>query len=149
MKLLIYSHEFPPFQGGLATASIKLDQSLAERKFDVTALVPSYGRIDHTVDDSLQATVRRIPLLGRRFVKKIPLLQYFLGWVWFQFALISDKPRIVIFVSEEAEAIISLLSNKELSLKMGRYGRDMVREKFSEKRMINQFVEILISTVSS
>ena len=105
MKLLIYSHEFPPFQGGLATSSMKLVRGLSGQGFDVAALVPSYGGSSQKADGALPAKIIRVPLLGHEWVKKAPLLQYILGWLWFQLSLIHERPQAVLFITEEAEVV--------------------------------------------
>ena len=33
MEILVYTHEFPPFQGGLATTSYKLAKGFQEKAF--------------------------------------------------------------------------------------------------------------------
>lgn len=109
MNVLVYTHEFPPFLGGLATSSYKLVKGLHARGFDVSALVPSYGKGDREVDRAIEAGVTRIPLLGRRWVKRLPLPQYVLGWVYLTLMLLRKKPDVVLFITEEAEVVGGLL----------------------------------------
>lgn len=105
MKVLIYTHEFPPFLGGLATSSFKLVKGLAAEGFDVVGLVPGYGSDDKTVDAQLPVDVVRIPYLGAKWVKKAPLLQYLLGWLFLNYSLWRHNPDVALFISEEAEVV--------------------------------------------
>lgn len=105
MKILIYTHEFPPFKGGLATSSIKLLRGLSANGFSVVALVPSYGPRDKDYDRLLPACIRRIPLLGTKWIRRLPFVQLFVGWVYFNLTVLREKPDAVIFITEEAEAV--------------------------------------------
>jgi len=109
MKILIYTHEFPPFLGGLATTSYKLAKGIASTT-EVVVLAPSYSSNDKAVDQSLPCKVVRVPGLGNKWVKKIPFLELFLGWIFLIKTLINEKPDTVLFITEEAEVIGGLLS---------------------------------------
>ena len=63
MKILIYTHEFPPFLGGLATTSYKLANGIGESEMEVVVLAPGYSTKDKAVDDNLSCRVIRIPFL--------------------------------------------------------------------------------------
>jgi len=69
MKVLVYSHEFPPFLGGLATTSMKLVEGLSSQVSGLTAVVPSYGSNQEIIDDKLNCEIKRVPLLGSRYIR--------------------------------------------------------------------------------
>jgi len=75
MNVLVYTHEFPPFLGGLVTSSYKLVKGLHARGFDVSALVPSYGKVDREVDRAIEAGVTRIPLQTGEERVQMPALE--------------------------------------------------------------------------
>ena len=54
MKIIIYTHEFPPFLGGLATTSYKLAQGLSHTGYEVIVLAPDYPGLksDDQYEDS-------------------------------------------------------------------------------------------------
>lgn len=109
MKLLIYTHEFPPFLGGLATTSYKLAKGIGESAIEVVVLAPGYSFNDKSVDENLPTKVIRVPGLGNKLVKKISFLEIFLGWISLIKTLINEKPDTVLFITEEAEVVGGLL----------------------------------------
>lgn len=109
MKVLVYTHEFPPFLGGLATTSYKLAKGFSDSGLNTLVLAPGYGAGDKEVDESLSLRVFRIPSLGRRWVKLIPFLETVLGWLYLTSTLRREKPDIVLFITEEAETVGGLL----------------------------------------
>lgn len=109
MKILIYTHEFPPFLGGLATTSNKLSKGMAESEMDVLVLAPAYSSEDRNVDNKLPCRVIRIPGLGKKWVKKIPFLQTMLGWIYLLKTINHENPDSVLFITEEAEVVGGLL----------------------------------------
>ena len=109
MKLLLYTHEFPPFLGGLATTSTKLSKGISESDIDIVVLAPGYSSKDSEIDIKLPYKVIRIPSLGKKWVKKIPFVEIILGWIYLLKALESEKPDSVLFITEEAEVVGGLL----------------------------------------
>ena len=109
MKVLIYTHEFPPFLGGLATTSYKLAKGISDSGVDVAVLAPGYGAGDRLEDSELQSRVIRIAGLGGKWVKVLPLFDIILGWLHLFVTLLRRKPDIVLFITEEAEAAGGLL----------------------------------------
>lgn len=109
MKILIYTHEFPPFLGGLATTSYKLAKGIAESELDLVILAPAYSSKDKAIDSELPCSVIRIPGLGNKVLKKIPLLETILGWIYLLKTLTSENPDSVLFITEEAEVVGGLL----------------------------------------
>jgi len=109
MKILIYTHEFPPFLGGLATTSYKLAKGIGTSKIEVVVLAPGYSSDDKTADKDLPCKVIRVPGLGAKWVKIIPFLELFLGWIYLIKTLIKEKPDSALFITEEAEVVGGLL----------------------------------------
>ncbi len=111
MKLLIYTHEFPPFLGGLATTSHKLAKGIGASDMEVVILAPGYSVNDKDVDDNLPCRVTRIPGLGSKWIKAIPFSDIIMGWIYLSRTVTNEKPDAVLFITEEAEAAGGLLSS--------------------------------------
>ena len=109
MKILIYTHEFPPFLGGLATTGYKLAKGIGDSAMEVVVLAPSYSSNDKAVDEDLPCRVIRVPGLGAKWLKIIPFLEIILGWVYLFKTVTSEKPDAVLFITEEAEVTGGLL----------------------------------------
>lgn len=106
MRLLIYTHEFPPFLGGLATTSYKLAKGLSESGLKLCVLAPGYSRKDKDIDKTLKnCKVTRIPFLGKKWVRKIPFLQYLIGFLFLSKTILRYRPETVLFITEEAEVV--------------------------------------------
>jgi len=111
MKILIYTHEYPPFLGGLATTSYKLARGLAFRdKIEIFVLAPSYGKTDKDIDKENDYKILRIPFLRGKITRLIPVLYYLTSSIFFYIALKKIKPDIVLFITEEAETIGGIVS---------------------------------------
>ena len=110
MKLLVYSHEFPPFLGGLATTSLKLVEGLSSRVNSLIAIVPSYGSNHDNIDKNLKCEIKRVPLLGNSFLRSVPFFQQFLGFFYLLYNIVVIKPDVVMFITEEAESVGGLVS---------------------------------------
>ena len=115
MKLLIYTHEFPPFLGGLATTSHKLAKGISESGIDVVVLAPSYSSKDKEVDENLPCRVVRVGGIGKKWVKAIPFADILLGRLSLNSALSDLKPDAVLFITEEAEAAGGNLTSYKFS----------------------------------
>jgi len=109
MKLLIYTHEFPPFLGGLATTSYKLAKGIGDSTIEVVVLAPGYSSNDKAVDENLPCRVIRVPGLGGKWIKIIPFAEVLLGWIYLVKTLMKEKPDTVLFITEEAEVVGGLL----------------------------------------
>jgi phosphatidylinositol alpha-1,6-mannosyltransferase len=111
MRVLIYTHEFPPFLGGLATASYKLVKGISQAGIKTVVLAPSYSSKDGEIDKILKCKIIRIPLLRKIKRLRYPgtLVGYLLGWTFFALTVFREKPDIVLFISEEAEVVGGLL----------------------------------------
>ena len=109
MKLLIHTHEFPPFLGGLATTSYKLAKGIGDSTIEVVVLAPGYSSNDKAVDGNLPCRVIRVPGLGGKWIKIIPFAEVLLGWIYLVKTLMKEKPDTVLFITEEAEVVGGLL----------------------------------------
>lgn len=109
MKLLIYTHEFPPFLGGLATTSHKLTNGIGASDMEVVVLAPAYSPEDKDLDNNLPCRVIRIPGLGSKWLQAVPFLEIILGWIYLFKTISSEKPDAVLFITEEAEVVGGLL----------------------------------------
>ena len=109
MKLLIHTHEFPPFLGGLATTSYKLAKGIGDSTIEVVVLAPGYSSNDKAVDENLPCRVIRVPGLGGKWIKIIPFAEVLLGWIYLVKTLMNEKPDTVLFITEEAEVVGGLL----------------------------------------
>lgn len=111
MKVLIYTHEFPPFLGGLATTSLKLARGLESSGLEVSVLAPGYGKSRHDADGALGVPVTRIPPLGAGIVASIPYADILLGRMYLSRAVEAARPDAVLFITEEAEAAGGLMAS--------------------------------------
>ena len=115
MKLLIYTHEFPPFLGGLATTSYKLAKGISESGIDVVVLAPSYTPEEKELDGNLSCQVIRVQGIGKKWLRAIPFADIALGRLSLTRALSEQKPDAVLFITEEAEAAGGNLTSYEFS----------------------------------
>ncbi|MEM7008436.1 MAG: glycosyltransferase family 4 protein [Thermodesulfobacteriota bacterium] len=115
MKLLIYTHEFPPFLGGLATTSHKLANGIGATDIDVVVLAPGYGPEDQSVDEKLPCKVIRAPMISKKWIKVIPFAEIAYGQRYLSNAIREEKPDAVLFITEEAEAAGGNLNRYDFS----------------------------------
>jgi len=101
MKVLIYTHEFPPFQGGLATTSYKLARGFAQAGIDTTVLAPSYSEADIMADRTFDFAVRRMRTLTRNHGAPSPVKEI-AGWISLSRYLSSNTPDAVLLITREA-----------------------------------------------
>ena len=102
MRLLIYTHRFPPSKGGMETQSLNLAKGLKESGIEVIVLAPSYTSDEKNLDKTYGLKVIRIPFIGRKW---IPLLKYFLGFFYLLVVLLRFKPDLVIFIHKETQVV--------------------------------------------
>lgn len=102
MRILIYTHEFVPFAGGVATYSRELATGLAERGQDVFVLAPRYKNLEdlHLTEKHRIKRFRRLKI--SRFSLVWPMLVFI--YTWWRF-----HPNVVI-VAERYAHIIAALS---------------------------------------
>ena len=108
MKVLIYTHEFPPFQGGIATSAKRIAEIISTKN-ELIVCCPSYS-IKNTDNNAYQ--IKRIDFPGGRNFKKIPLIQYFVGLLNLKDLVLKFKPDKILYLGEEAEIVGSLFNSK-------------------------------------
>ena len=102
MKILIYTHRFPPSRGGMETQSLNLARGLQESGKNVMVLAPSYTSDEKKLDETHEFKVIRIPFIGKKW---IPLLKYILGFFYLSIVLQRFKPDIVFFIHKETHIV--------------------------------------------
>jgi len=110
MKVLIYTHEFPPFLGGLATTSYKLGKGISEAGLEVTVLAPQYSAQDKDLDKSFNFGVLRMGILARNHGIPSPIKEA-AGFLSLVKVLPEVKPDVVFFITREAHSAGGLLPN--------------------------------------
>ena len=105
MKVLIYTHEFLPFLGGLGTTSLKLSQGLTERGYEVLVLAPNYP--DAADDNGLDFKVHRMTSLTRNHGIPTPVKE-FAGFLSLRNVLRTYRPDALIALTREAHASCGL-----------------------------------------
>jgi phosphatidylinositol alpha-1,6-mannosyltransferase len=102
MRVLIYTHRFPPSKGGMQTQSLNIARGLQDSGKEVIVLAPSYTSDEEKLDKKNGVKVIRIPLIGRDW---IPLLKYVLGFSYLVYVLLRYKPNTVYFIHKETQVI--------------------------------------------
>jgi phosphatidylinositol alpha-1,6-mannosyltransferase len=110
MRVLLYTHEFPPFLGGLATTSYKLAKGIRERGLDVTVLAPGYSPKDWELDMGLSFMVIRMGRLARNHGIPSPVKEV-KGFFSLRKAILQVNPDAILFVTREAHTAGGLLAN--------------------------------------
>ena len=101
MKVLVYTHEFPPFQGGLATTSYKLAKGFQQAGIDTAVLAPSYSEEDAEADRNFDFAVSRMGALSRNHGAPSPVKEI-AGWLSLSKYLSRNTPDAVLLVTREA-----------------------------------------------
>ncbi len=110
VNILIYTHEFPPFLGGLATSSFKLAKGISEAGGEVTVLAPGYSARDKELDNEFNFRVIRMGRLARNHGIPSPVKEA-KGFFSLSNTLSQIKPDVVLFVTREAHIAGGLLLN--------------------------------------
>lgn len=108
MQLLIYTHEFPPFAGGLATTSYKLAKGFHRAGINTTVLAPSYSQEDKYLDNEFDFSVNRMTGLSRNHGVPFPIKEIS-GFLSFAKYLSHANPDVVLFITREAHIVGGLL----------------------------------------
>ncbi|MBT3475447.1 glycosyltransferase family 4 protein [bacterium] len=139
MNILIYTHEFPPFQGGIAT-SAKMIADILSPENELTVCCPDYGIDNFTEPENFRT--HRIRFVGGRNFKKVPLAQYISGFFEIKEMIKTFKPDKIIFLGEEAELIGGLLNNKEIDqiVRIAGSGIQSIIKKKSIFKIISRFL---------
>jgi len=113
MSILIYTHEYPPFKGGIATSTEKIAKILSI-KHQVYVCCPTHG-ISNIKDLELKnLIIIRKNFLGGKNFKKIPLSQYIQGLNFLKKTVKEINPEYIFYLGEEAEIVGGLLNNKKI-----------------------------------
>ena len=115
MKALIYTHEFPPFQGGLATTSCKLAKGFQEAGVHTTVLAPTYSKEDRLADKNFNFVVRRMGILARNHGVPSPIREI-AGLLSLSryLSINTPPPDVLLLITREAHLVggIGLDPNK-------------------------------------
>ena len=104
MKVLIYTHEFPPFQGGLATTSYKLATGFQKVGIDTTVLAPTYSKEDVIADRNFDFTVNRMGILSRNHGIPFPVREI-AGLFSLSRYLSLHAPDVLLLITKEAHLV--------------------------------------------
>jgi glycosyltransferase involved in cell wall biosynthesis len=106
MKVLIYTHEFPPFLGGLAKTSFKLASGFSEAGLEVTVLAPRYS--DKEVDIEYKFRIKRMTGLSKNHGLPSPLPEA-LGIYSLYTAIRKSRPDALFLITREGHTAGGLL----------------------------------------
>lgn len=107
-RVLIYTHEFLPFLGGLAATSFKLAKGLGNAGLEVTVLAPTYSTNDRKLDDDFNFKVVRMGKLARNHGIPSPIKET-KGFFSLQKTLSEMMFDVIIFITREAHIAGGLL----------------------------------------
>jgi len=94
VKILIYTHEFPPYHGGAGIYAYELADGLYKSGQDVYVLAPIYGKEDSFVDEDTGFEIIRKPF-GWKTVRK--------NFLFFIRTLLKVRPDITMVVECDAQ----------------------------------------------
>lgn len=103
MRILIYTHEFPPFLGGLGTTSLNLARGLSKRRNDVLVLAPDYPEKTDGADELYNFDVIRMGKGTRNHGVPSPVKEI-RGYLYLRDVIKSHRPDALIAVTREAHA---------------------------------------------
>jgi len=104
MKILIYTHEFPPFPGGLATTSYKLAKGFQAAGIDTTVLAPTYSKNDKIQDIDFNFSINRMGTLSRNHGIPSPIREV-AGLLSLSKYLSQTTPDVILLVTREAHVV--------------------------------------------
>lgn len=110
MKITVYTHEFLPFLGGLATTSLSIANGLTERGYDVDVLAPYYIWNSSMPDKSLNFKINRMSSFTRNHGVPTPIKEFF-GYIAIKKAVENNPPDALVVLTREAHAACGLLRN--------------------------------------
>lgn len=108
MRVLIYTHEFPPFLGGLANTSLKLASGFSRTGLDVIVLAPSYSNTDKESDSEYNFQIKRMTALSRNHGIPSPLPEA-AGVYSLYNALKKYRPEVLLLITREGQTSGGLL----------------------------------------
>ena len=110
MKALIYTHEFPPFQGGLATTSYKLAKGFQKAGVVTTVLAPTYSKKDGIADRNFDFTVNRMGSLSKNHGVPSPVREI-VGLLSLSKYLSTHTPDVLLLITREAHLVGGIALN--------------------------------------
>jgi len=104
MKILIYTHEFYPFSGGIANWTLEIVKGLRNLGQDVTVLAPKYKKKARDLPELREVRIKRMPfaIRGR--------LSYLIGFIFFTTIFFSKKYDKVIVCDNISQVVGTILS---------------------------------------
>ncbi len=108
LRLLIYTHEFFPFLGGLGTTALNLAKGFSSRNFDVRVLAPSYPGYDKSKDADFNFSVTRMNSLSRNHGFPTPVKEL-TGVLYLTRELKRFAPEGIILITREAHGAAGIL----------------------------------------
>ena len=85
MRILVYTHEFAPWSGGIATYNLELAQGLAARGHDVLVLAPKYSGNGKAAQSGQYRVWRPFPDKGFKPYKILAsMVSLVIVWLWFR-----------------------------------------------------------------
>jgi len=104
IKILIYTHEFAPWSGGIATYNLELAHGLKDKGHDVLVLAPKYSDDRSTYHSKSYRVWRSFPNNG---FKPYKILASIVGFVM---ALILYRPDVILATSGGAHRCLAFLT---------------------------------------
>ena len=139
MNILVYTHEFPPFQGGIATSSKMIAKILGSQN-NLLVCCPSYGK--RMSDESEEYSTHRINFIGGEKFKKIPIAQYIYGFFKIKQLIKSFKPDKILYLGEEAELVGGLLNERKIDqiVRIAGSGIESIIKKKGLRKILSKFL---------
>jgi phosphatidylinositol alpha-1,6-mannosyltransferase len=108
LKVLIYTHEFPPFLGGLANTALKLASGFSMEGLDVIVLAPRYSGTDKEIDSEHRFQIKRMIGLSRNHGIPSPLPEA-AGVYSLYTAMRKYRPDVLLLITREGQTSGGLL----------------------------------------
>jgi glycosyltransferase involved in cell wall biosynthesis len=115
MKVLIYTHEFPPFLGGLAKTSFMLASGFSEAGLDVIVLAPRYSDTYKEIDSEYKFRIKRMTGLSRNHGIPSPLPEA-VGMYSLYTAMRKYRPDALLLITREGQTSGGLLRDYPLKV---------------------------------
>ena len=140
MKILIYTHEFPPFLGGLATTSSKLAVGISNSGHDVTVLAPGYSPNDKIYDSTVDFNITRMSRFTRNHGIPSPIKEA-AGFLSLKNVISKASPDLLLLVTREAHAAAGFLNSLPFKVVTRVAGYEAIGY-LSSKKFINKLIGI-------
>jgi glycosyltransferase involved in cell wall biosynthesis len=140
MKILIYTHEYPPFLGGLATTSSKLAFGISDSGHEVTVLAPRYSADDKSYDAKADFVTIRMNGLTRNHGIPSPIKEA-AGFLSLRSIIAKQNPDLLLLITREAHAAAGLLCNLPSKIITRVAGYEAVGY-LSSKKLFNKLIAV-------